>query len=301
MDSGPRRCRGSPATKDLMSLGRLGLHAALGPIIGRLFRARKRLSGLKARRHRCIGAGEDLVVLDAERAQPALLPHGQGDEIADLDELGLAEMPVQPRPELVIDRQIPGDRLGIGERRLLPLVIAARALEIEEIAVVVLDHALLCRLDRALIAAEFAQHRTRHVNAAEFLDRVIGDAVFEHVTPGIGERPEYGRHMGTDRLAFRPRCAFARAAIELSAHGLIRHLGGIDIADPWLRHRCFLRFLLRLIDKADTLYSPCSTGLLTWCRKATVRSTALVRLTSVLSLEANESAATSERFLTIRR
>src|SRR5262249_13143885 len=107
--------------------------------------------------------------------------------------------------------------------------------------------------------------------------------------------------MGADRLAFWSGRTFASAAVELGAHGLIRHLGGIDIADPWLRHRCFLRFLRRLIDKEDTLYSPCSAGLLTWCRKATVRSTALLRFTAVLSLEANESAATSERFLTIRR
>jgi hypothetical protein len=60
------------------------------------------------------------MVLDVERAQPALLAHGQGDEIADLDQLRLAEVLVQARPELVVDRQIPGDRLGIGERRLLP-------------------------------------------------------------------------------------------------------------------------------------------------------------------------------------
>src|SRR5262245_27425342 len=103
--------------------------------------------------------------------------------------------------------------------------------------------------------------------------------------------------MGADRLAFWSGRTFARAAVELGAHGLIRHLGGIDIADPWLRHRCFLRFLLRLIDKADTLYSPCSACLLTWCRKATVRSTALVRFTAVLSREANESAAAARKIL----
>src|SRR5260370_9848460 len=100
------------------------------------------LGALEARRHGRIWAGEDLVVLDAKRAQPALLAHGQSDEIADLDELGLAEMLVQPRPELIVDRQIPGDRLGIGERRLLPLVIAAPALSIEKIPLVVLDNAL---------------------------------------------------------------------------------------------------------------------------------------------------------------
>jgi hypothetical protein len=41
------------------------------------------------------------VVLDVERPQPALLAHCQGDKAAKLDKLGLAEVPVQPLPELV--------------------------------------------------------------------------------------------------------------------------------------------------------------------------------------------------------
>ena len=65
------------------------------------------------------------MVLDVERAQPALLAHGQRDEIADLHQLRLAEVLVQPLPELVVDRQVPGDRLRIGERGLLLLVVAA--------------------------------------------------------------------------------------------------------------------------------------------------------------------------------
>ena len=74
-----------------------------------------------------------------ERAQPALLAHGDGDEVADLDQFRLAEMLVQPRPERVVGRQVPGDRLGVGERRLLPLVVARRALEIDQVRVIVLD------------------------------------------------------------------------------------------------------------------------------------------------------------------
>src|SRR5262249_12899785 len=140
-----------PASRSSISLRGLGLGARLRPVVGGLFRALERVRGLEARRHRRVGAGENLVMLDVERAQPALLPHGQRDEIADLDQFGLAEMLVQPRPELVVDRQIPGDRLGIGERRLLPLVVVARALEVDEIAVVVLDHALLRRLHGALV------------------------------------------------------------------------------------------------------------------------------------------------------
>src|SRR5215831_14000638 len=103
-----------PASRSSLLLRRLGLGARLCPIIGGLFRALERVRGLEARRHRRVGAGQNLVVLDAERAQPALLPHGQRDEIADLDQLALAEMLVQPRPELVVDRQIPGDGLGVG-------------------------------------------------------------------------------------------------------------------------------------------------------------------------------------------
>src|SRR5262249_23598768 len=52
--------------------------------------------------------------------------------------------------------------------------------------------------------------------------------------------------MGADRLAFRTRPAFAGAAVELRAHGRVLDLGGVDVTDPWLRHRFFLRFLLRL-------------------------------------------------------
>ena len=55
---------------------------------------------LEARRHRAVLSGENLVVLDVEGAQPALLAHRDGDEIADLDQLRLAEVLVQPRPQV---------------------------------------------------------------------------------------------------------------------------------------------------------------------------------------------------------
>src|SRR5215470_8749122 len=45
--------------------------------------------------------------------------------------------------------------------------------------------------------------------------------------------------MGADRLAFRTRRAFAGAAVEFRAHGRVLDLGGVDVTDPWLRHRCF--------------------------------------------------------------
>ena len=216
---------------------RLRLGAGLGPIVRRGLRLLERVHGFEARRHRGVGAGENLMVLDIERPQPALLAHGQGHEIADLDQFGLAEMLVQARPERVVDRQVPGDRLRVGQRRLLALVVAARALEIDQVAVIVLDDALLGRLDGALVAAELAQHRARHVDAAEFLDAVVGDAVLEHVAPGIGERPEHRRHMGADRLALRTRRALLGASIELGEHGRILDGCRVDVADPWVRHR----------------------------------------------------------------
>ncbi len=217
------------------SCGRLGRQ--LRPIIGGLLGTRERVFGLEAGRHRAGLAGEDLVVLDVQGAQPALLAHGDGDEIADLDQLGLAEMLVQTRPQLVARRQIPGDRLGIGERGLLPLIIPRRGFEIDQVGIVVFLQAGLGRLDRALVAAELAQHRTRDINAAEFLDVVVGDAVLEHVAPGIGERPERGRHMGAHRLALRPRGSFARAAVELRQHRGILDGGRIDVTDAGFRHR----------------------------------------------------------------
>src|SRR5262249_20648114 len=89
--------------------------------------------------------------------------------------------------------------------------------------------------------------------------------------------PEHGRHMGADRLALRTRRAFAGAAVELRAHGRVFDLGGVDVTDPWLRHRCFLRFLLRLENEADTLYSPSPASSFACFRIATARSPPLAR------------------------
>ena len=87
-------------------------------------------------------------MLDVERAQPALLPHRQRDEVADLDQFRLAEMLVQPGPELFVHRQVPGDCLGIGQGGLLLVVVARGVFEIDQVLDVVLDHfAGLGRLD----------------------------------------------------------------------------------------------------------------------------------------------------------
>src|SRR5207237_10905895 len=97
---------------------------------------------------------------------------------------------------------------------------ARRGLEIDEVAKIVLDNAG-ARLYRALVAAIFAADQARDVDAAQFLDGVVCNAVLEHVAPSVGEGPEHRRHMGAPRLALRSRRAFAAAALELRQHGSI--------------------------------------------------------------------------------
>jgi hypothetical protein len=57
-------------------------------------------------------------MLDVQRTQPALLAHGQRYEIADFDQLRSLKCWCS-RAQNVVDRQIPGDRLCIGQRCLL--------------------------------------------------------------------------------------------------------------------------------------------------------------------------------------
>jgi hypothetical protein len=65
-------------------------------------------------------AGQDLVVTDAERLDPPLLPKRQPDEEAELDQLSIAKMRMQLVPQCIIgDRGIPDDRTRVGERSLL--------------------------------------------------------------------------------------------------------------------------------------------------------------------------------------
>src|SRR5580698_6535885 len=114
-----------------------------------------------------------------------------------------------------------------------------RRLEVDQIAVIILNESLRRGFDRTLIAAEFAFHGTRNINAAQLLEIVIGDAVLEYVAPRIGKRPENRGHMGANSLAFRPRRTFARATVELGEHGLIRYRRGVHITDVRLAHRGF--------------------------------------------------------------
>src|SRR4029077_19696663 len=147
----------------------------------------------------------DLVMLDIEEPQPALLPEREADHAAELDQLRLAELLVHAVPERIVGGEMPGDRLGIRKRRLLALVVRRGLLEVQQIHDVVLDQRTARRgLHRTLIAAILALHRARHVEPAQLLDGMIEYAVAEEIVPGIGEEPECGRHVGTHGGAFRP-------------------------------------------------------------------------------------------------
>src|SRR5579863_3996239 len=171
------------------------------------------------------------MVLDIEGSQPALLAHGDRNEIPDLDDLRLGKMLVQALPELVIRRQIPGDALRIGKRGLLLVIVARRAFEIDQIPIIRFNQAGLRRLDRTLIAAKLAKHRTRYVDTAELLDVVVGNPAVEHVAPGICEGPKSCGHVSADRLALWTWGAFATTTIEFSQHCLIFDRLWIDVAD----------------------------------------------------------------------
>ena len=92
--------------------------------------------------------GMHLVVIDVEQPQPALLAERQPDHAAQLDQLGLTEVRVQAVPERVVGVHPPRDRLGVRERRLLPVVEAVRALEVEQLVVLALDEPLRATLAR---------------------------------------------------------------------------------------------------------------------------------------------------------
>src|SRR3954462_15996733 len=129
-------------------------------------------------------------MLDVEEPQPALLPEREADHAAELDQLRLAELPVHAIPEGIVGVEMPGDRLGICERRLLALVVRRGLFEVQKIHDVVFDQRNARRgLHRTLITAILALHRARHVEPAELLDGVIEYAVAEEIMPGIGEEP----------------------------------------------------------------------------------------------------------------
>jgi hypothetical protein len=76
-------------------------------------------------------------VSDPQRLDPALLAEGECDEVTELDDLLLREVPTEPLPNgLVGAGRRPDELTGVGQRGLLTLVEALRALELEELVVV---------------------------------------------------------------------------------------------------------------------------------------------------------------------
>src|ERR1700680_4510055 len=136
-------------------------------------------------------------------------------------------------PQLIGPLQPPADRLGVGERRLLPLVVLLRRLEVEHLIVLLGGESLRRRFDGALVPAELALHGSRDVHAAQLLDGVVTDIAVEECLPRVGEGPESGGYMGAHRGALRPRRAFTRAAVHLLLHALV-HLVERDVADAVL-------------------------------------------------------------------
>jgi hypothetical protein len=67
-----------------------------------------------------------------------LLAHRDRNKIADLHQLGLAEVLVQSIPQFVGGGQVPGNCFRVGQRRFLPLVVTRGAFEIDQIGIVIL-------------------------------------------------------------------------------------------------------------------------------------------------------------------
>ncbi len=88
---------------------------------------------------------------DAERLDPPLLPAGQRDEEAELDELLLGEVLVELDPQLVVcDLRVPDDGAGVTEGRLLALAVPVRGLELEQVGVILFGEPLPSSLDGPL-------------------------------------------------------------------------------------------------------------------------------------------------------
>src|SRR5579859_4690394 len=76
--------------------------ARFSPVLRRGFRLGERLCVLESWSHRRRGAREHLVMIDVQQPQPALLPHGEPDHAAQLDQFLFVEVPVHPLPECVV-------------------------------------------------------------------------------------------------------------------------------------------------------------------------------------------------------
>ena len=178
-----------------------------------------------------IRAAEDFLVADSQRLDPALLPQGEPDEEAQLDQLRVCEMAVEPLPQGVVrDRGVPDNRAGIGQCRFLPIGEFIGVLEVQQPGVLLFGDTSLSGPDRPLDPSILAVDRLRDIDPAEFLDAVVEDPGAEGGLPGLREGADDGWNVGADRLALRPRRALEPRVLQVA-----EDLGVCDRREVWIR------------------------------------------------------------------
>jgi len=177
----------------------------------------------------------------AHCSQAVLRETIERDEEAELDQFGDREVAVKLGPQGIVgDVGIPDDCACIGERRLLPGAEFFRVGEVQQLVVLLFGEALPSSLDGALDASIFAIDGFGHINPAQFLERVIHDAVAKRQFPCLGEGPEYIRVVRPDRLALGPGRPFATAPLQLLKHRGIGDRRRIGVGDALFGHRTLL-------------------------------------------------------------
>src|SRR5262249_49729675 len=107
---------------------------------------------------------------DAECLDPTLLAKRKRDEISELDDLLPGELRPHARHQRVVYAiRVPHEMAGVQERRLLPFVKSLRALEIEQLVVVLLGRRLLSSRESSLRASVVAVDGLRDIDPAELL------------------------------------------------------------------------------------------------------------------------------------
>jgi len=189
-------------------------------------------------------------VADTQGLDPALLPQGEPDEEAQLNELGVGEVAAEPLPQGVVgDRRLPDNGAGIGQRRFLPIGELIGVLEVQQFGVLLFRDAPLSGPDRTLDSSILALDRLRDVDATELLDAVIQDPRAEGSLPGLREGPDDGWNVGADRLALRPRRAMDPRVLEVTKDLAVCDRGEVWIRNSWhllLRSGCRYLFCVSI-------------------------------------------------------
>jgi hypothetical protein len=163
------------------------------------------------------GAGEDLIVADAKRLDPALLAEREADEEAELNELGIGEVLVQLRPQRIVSEVgVPDDGAGVGQRGFLALAEVIGLLEVQQLGVFLLRDASRSGPDRPLDPSVLALDALRDVDAAELLELGVEHTFAEGGLPGLGEGADDGGDVGADSLALRPGRAMQAGVLQIA-------------------------------------------------------------------------------------